>query len=422
MSDATDKASWAKKENEKLKKSVDNLKDSYKVLDNDLKKLETTRKKQIDAEKKWNQSLQEEQKKTEDSLIKVRNEYEKTIDKLNEDSKKQSIDTAGDYYRSLLEAEKKAKEALIADQQTLRWEWYSDFLLVNPELTKNLETIKAQIKEALSSGMIDQNTLAKENQRASLTDQDKERFDFMDKYAQIQLDLANKTSEATDKFAESRTQIEGMQRIIEAFKQTDLRGVWLDSLAKSLKLQNPDETWKTDSLIDKLLQEKRDLITIRDARIAAENVVNREATRLATEYHEAELGMVKARKAEYDELITKIQTAIQMAQALRAAQEAARVSGGWFAEGGYTGDGGKYDVAWVVHKGEYVIPQDVLSGMQARMPNIVSTLESLRLGGNPAGAQSIDQSRHMAITWPIHVERPIDFERLLSKAMWKMGR
>jgi len=28
-----------------------------------------------------------------------------------------------------------------------------------------------------------------------------------------------------------------------------------------------------------------------------------------------------------------------------------------YADGGYTGDGGKYEVAGVVHKGEYVVPQ-----------------------------------------------------------------
>ncbi len=36
---------------------------------------------------------------------------------------------------------------------------------------------------------------------------------------------------------------------------------------------------------------------------------------------------------------------------------------GGFSEGGYTGDGGKYDLAGVVHRGEFVIPADVVSGL-----------------------------------------------------------
>jgi phage-related minor tail protein len=37
------------------------------------------------------------------------------------------------------------------------------------------------------------------------------------------------------------------------------------------------------------------------------------------------------------------------------------VAAGGFAEGGYTGAGGKYDVAGVVHRGEYVIPADLVN-------------------------------------------------------------
>lgn len=37
-----------------------------------------------------------------------------------------------------------------------------------------------------------------------------------------------------------------------------------------------------------------------------------------------------------------------------------KVIGGGFADGGYTGDGGKYETAGIVHKGEYVMPQKVV--------------------------------------------------------------
>jgi hypothetical protein len=61
---------------------------------------------------------------------------------------------------------------------------------------------------------------------------------------------------------------------------------------------------------------------------------------------------------------------------------AALVSGG-FAEGGYTGDGAKYDVAGVVHRGEYVVPSEVVSSM-----GVQGVESALAGGGNVASASA----------------------------------
>ncbi|WP_066834915.1 hypothetical protein [Rufibacter ruber] len=52
-----------------------------------------------------------------------------------------------------------------------------------------------------------------------------------------------------------------------------------------------------------------------------------------------------------------------------------------FADGGYTGDGGKYEVAGVVHKGEYVIPQEIVKKNGA----LINNLEAQRLRGYADG-------------------------------------
>ena len=54
-----------------------------------------------------------------------------------------------------------------------------------------------------------------------------------------------------------------------------------------------------------------------------------------------------------------------------------------FAEGGYTGDGRKHEIAGAVHKGEYVAPQKVMAMPQAT-PHIAA-LESMRLKGYADG-------------------------------------
>ncbi|MDR0234624.1 MAG: hypothetical protein LBI31_07500, partial [Zoogloeaceae bacterium] len=48
--------------------------------------------------------------------------------------------------------------------------------------------------------------------------------------------------------------------------------------------------------------------------------------------------------------------------------------GGGFASGGYTGFGGKYEPAGIVHKGEYVVPARIV-----RVPGMLALLEKLRL-------------------------------------------
>lgn len=62
---------------------------------------------------------------------------------------------------------------------------------------------------------------------------------------------------------------------------------------------------------------------------------------------------------------------------------AARITGVGFAQGGYTGDGGKYQPAGIVHKGEYVVPQEIVQS-PAYKP-VISGLEKARLRGYADG-------------------------------------
>lgn len=55
---------------------------------------------------------------------------------------------------------------------------------------------------------------------------------------------------------------------------------------------------------------------------------------------------------------------------------ATRVLSG-FSEGGYTGNGGRYEVAGIVHKGEYVVPMPIMNN--PRVVDAVGTIEAIRL-------------------------------------------
>lgn len=54
-----------------------------------------------------------------------------------------------------------------------------------------------------------------------------------------------------------------------------------------------------------------------------------------------------------------------------------------FAEGGYTGDGGKHEPAGVVHRGEYVVPQKIVRNPQ--YSGVIAGLERARISGYAQG-------------------------------------
>ena len=47
-----------------------------------------------------------------------------------------------------------------------------------------------------------------------------------------------------------------------------------------------------------------------------------------------------------------------------------------YSEGGYTGDGGRYEVAGVVHRGEYVVPKPIME--EPRVVDAIGTIEAIR--------------------------------------------
>lgn len=74
--------------------------------------------------------------------------------------------------------------------------------------------------------------------------------------------------------------------------------------------------------------------------------------------------------------IGKMITKMLMLNAIKSGSSALGI-GSWFgfADGGYTGDGGKHDVAGVVHRGEWVVPQSVVN-----KPGMLSFLNQLTYG------------------------------------------
>jgi hypothetical protein len=72
---------------------------------------------------------------------------------------------------------------------------------------------------------------------------------------------------------------------------------------------------------------------------------------------------------------------IAVASGLKRVQQITQVQTPGFAEGGYTGNGGKYEVAGVVHRGEYVVPKNLVPAFSPQ----IAAIESARTRGYAEG-------------------------------------
>lgn len=101
------------------------------------------------------------------------------------------------------------------------------------------------------------------------------------------------------------------------------------------------------------------------------------------------VAQVVSAKAERDK-IKNMQPGNTAGTTQTAPAKAERVLSG-YSEGGYTGDGGRYEVAGVVHRGEYVVPMPIMNN--PRVVDAVGTIEAIRRNkiysaGLPAGIPS----------------------------------
>ncbi len=72
---------------------------------------------------------------------------------------------------------------------------------------------------------------------------------------------------------------------------------------------------------------------------------------------------------------------VAVASGLKRVQQITQVQVPGFAEGGYTGNGGKYEVAGVVHRGEYVVPKNLVPAFSPQ----IAAIESARTRGYAEG-------------------------------------
>jgi hypothetical protein len=83
---------------------------------------------------------------------------------------------------------------------------------------------------------------------------------------------------------------------------------------------------------------------------------------------------VASAKAERDKIQNMALSSTASSSSTTSTSEKRVLSG--YADGGYTGDGGRYEVAGVVHRGEYVVPKPIMDN--PRVIDAVGTIEAIR--------------------------------------------
>ena len=409
----------SKKETEAEKQAKEKLKNAVKALENQEKALSKVmdqqrkkREKMTEAERKWAETVKQEHEKVQSAIKKLEEQYDKTIAKLNEDHEKKQKDTIRDAYKKLLDEKEELEKAIKEDEyQIFKGDGYEE-----SKDEKKLKKVKEQISKLTEKFKDYKTTIDEVDNRFKVDKDEREYYDFLQEINAEEEKHALALMKASQEMMKKREEVMEREKVLNFFENgKEMRGALFDSHLETFRRGLTTDDAK--SLVDKLAQERKNITIIRDEKIAAETYVSNEVGRLQQALHDNQMAMIAAQKSEYNSLIEKINEAIRAARALAAAS---RGGGRGFATGGYTGDGGVFEPAGIVHKGEYVIPQHVLGAMNRIMPTVLPALEKMRTANQMNTTHITHRNKSVNINGPIQIRDDVDFRQMLSRVQWEM--
>ena len=420
----TGKKSWggggkSKKETEAEKQAKEKLKNAVKALENQEKAISKLmdeqrkkREKMTEAERKWAETVKQEHEKVQSAIKKLEEQYDKTIAKLNEDHEKKQKDTVRDAYKKLLDEKEELEKAIKEDEyQIFKGDGYEE-----SKDEKKLKKVKEQIAKLTEKFKDYKTTIDEVDNRFKVDKDEREYYDFLQEINAEEEKHALALMKASQEMMKKREEVMEREKVLNFFEAgKDMRGALFDSHLETFRRGLTTDDAR--SLVDKLAQERKNITIIRDEKIAAETYVSNEVGRLQQALHDNQMAMIAAQKSEYNSLIEKINEAIRAARALAAAS---RGGGRGFATGGYTGDGGVFEPAGIVHKGEYVIPQHVLGAMNRIMPTVLPAIEKMRTANQMNTTHITHRNKSVNINGPIQIRDDVDFRQMLSRVQWEM--
>ena len=403
---------------EKAKKEIEAVKNSILSEDEKAKKiLEINKKLELDIQKlKWegyknDVKLAEEFQKKQKELYDEEYKLEKKRNEERAERTKKAVAAIKDYYKEVTDTEDKAKKKLedfdekIKDSTQKIKDWKDELSSEKDNTWLRLAERKLEIEEKLKDLL---------NENSGLTEAN------VNTISDTALQGSKDNIFAIWSWATWKDILEAKKLYAE-----------LDQINQNKNLisdQNTKDAWRTDTQIildesvkkqqqiqDKIDEEQVKLDITEKAK-AQEQIIY-ENLDLARRSLESNFSVfltweTEARIGDLERIRVK---AIQTAAALRAANitswstptTTTTAALPWFENGGYTGDGALNEVAWIVHKGEYVINNDTLK----QLPEVVTSLERLRQGNTYSKNINVPQ---------VIVQSQVDLETLFDKLKFRL--
>lgn len=394
--------SW-KKAWEEIKDSMSDLEDKYKDYNELVKQSDKLNEDIAKNTKKYNNEIEEWLRKINNQLDESNNKYKEKIDLIQKERNEKLWDI------NLSSQEKISKRLLEIEKEKPEIQNELDSSDISPEdkIWKQ-DQLNNLLKEELEAQKIIDSTVferIKKYEEASeiwkiLIDQEKEK-------QKIITEANLKENDTTDESNKEKELLEKKQKYYEFFAnkkrvtEEEIENILKDE--RFLRLSDEEQT-----LILKLAREKQELTNQKDEAIALQQEINNKTIELSNITTQILQNNINSLSSSYQSLISQINSAISAQRTLNALRSS---SSSWYADWGYTWDGTKNEVAWVVHKWEYVLSQEMLK----KMPNIVPELELIRQWRTVNN----DYSKKIDV-WAVSVSNNIDLETFFDKLKFRM--
>ena len=356
---------WGKVTEENKKQIEKRIKDLEKETDaneKNIKKLDDLYKRYSKNVEKYNDNIKNSNRELREDIETLSETYEKNLEKI--ESKKNiniwdiNLSTDQKIAERILQIEKDLKQAEIDKKEELKKGlWYTKEVLETSDLIKSLEEEKLEAQKLVNEEILKTARLydeASEIQRIQI--------ERVQKLKDIESESKKEKDEVTGKFEKEKEELEHRIKINDYFLNqknfSEKEFLQIMNNERFLELEKEEQNliislWKKRLLLE---EEKASAILLQQEISNSTIELSNTTTGILQEN-------INTLSDEYKSLISQIQSAIIAQNRLNALRSS---GGSGFAEWGYTGDGGKYEVAWKVHKWEYVIPQSMIK----KMPNI----------------------------------------------------
>lgn len=431
-----------KRKTKELEEATKDLEKAYKELETWIENLEKEKEKFTENSKKYEEEIQDWIDKTNNKLREQQEEYKKAIALLKEQRAEKLDDSEKNFAEKIwkraaeIEAEIAKENKKLADLQaqnsantientkglsrnTLVTMWknsiagstWNDLLKVK-EIAETLEKLRAE-KEEIAELMKREGFEALVAEEAKMLQQQSKTYQLIvereKEIEKINRDFDKKEQEKLDKLKEEEQRAEKLQNIYKVLGEAQrLSREEFENIKKNDSFKNMSQ--EEQDLIKKLGEEKVKLTEQNDFIIWLEQEIANKKVELSQQTTEMLQKDLSSLWDSYKKIIAQIQSAITAQRQLNSLTRKSSWLAG-FSSWGYTWDGWVNEVAWIVHKWEYVIPQKIIKSI----PSLVPALENLRTGNttNNYNKKSID-------VWNIVVQNSLDLELFFEKQKWRL--